>query len=107
MPPVTGPLISCSTDERNRIIAADWFEVVPGGSLMGRRLSIVGGVIVGLSAALILHAQVPRPPFTAEDAAIGKQLAAKSLEIRAQIKTPGGPAEPFKMIGNLYWVGEQ
>jgi len=60
--------------------------------------------------AALLYAQAPitpKPPFTAKDAEIGKQLAAKSLELRAQIKTPGGPAEPFKMIGNLYWVGEQ
>ena len=75
-----------------------------------RRPWLVLALFVCLSGALILHAQnpvSPKPPFTAKDAEVGKQLAAKSLEIRAQIKDPGGPAEPFKLIGNLYWVGEQ
>ena len=73
-----------------------------------RRTWFVVALFVCASAALILQAQaLSKPPFTAKDVEIGKQLAAKSLEIRAQIKEPGGPAEPFKMIGNLYWVGEQ
>ena len=74
-----------------------------------RRTFFVVGLLVCFFAVW-LQAQapvVPRPPFTARDAEIGKQLAAKSLEIRAQITTPGGPAEPFKMVGNLYFVGEQ
>lgn len=74
-----------------------------------RRTLLFVGLLVCLYG-VILQAQAPiasKPPFTAKDAEIGKQLAAKSLEIRAQIKTPGGPADPFKMIGNLYFVGEQ
>jgi len=72
-----------------------------------RRTWFVVALLVCLSGALIIQAQVPKPPFTAKDAEVGKALAAKSLEIRAQIKTPAAPAEGFKMIGNLYWVGEQ
>jgi metallo-beta-lactamase class B len=74
-----------------------------------RRTWFVVALFVCVSGSLILQAQAPapKPPLTAKDAEVGKQLAAKSLEIRAQIKEPGGPAEPFKMIGNLYWVGEQ
>src|SRR5262245_16648881 len=70
-------------------------------------------VLIGLAlcvSTMILSAQAPvspKAPFTAKDAEIGKQLAAKSLEIRAQITNPGDPAEPFKMVGNLYFVGEQ
>ena len=41
----------------------------------------------------------------ANDLAAGKQLVAKSLEIRAQITNPGGPTEPFKIMGNLYFAG--
>ena len=73
-----------------------------------RRTLFLVGLAICLCAALMAQAPItPKPPFTAKDAEIGKQLAAKSLELRAQIKTPAGPAEPFKMIGNLYWVGEQ
>lgn len=74
-----------------------------------RRTLFFVGLLVCL-CAVILQAQAPitpKPPFNAKEAEIGKQLAAKSLEIRAQIKNPGGPADPFKMIGNLYFVGEQ
>jgi len=52
-----------------------------------------------------LAAQVPKPPFTAKDAEAGKKMVATSLEIRAQIKDGAGPAEPFKILGNLYFVG--
>ena len=41
------------------------------------------------------------------DAVLGQQLADKSVEIRRQITNPSGPAEPFKIIGNLYFVGVQ
>lgn len=42
-----------------------------------------------------------------KDAVLGQQLADKSVEIRRQITNPSGPAEPFKIIGNLYFVGVQ
>ena len=75
---------------------------------MARTLFVFG--LLACVLGVMVHAQTPttpKPPFTARDAEIGKQLAAKSLEIRAQITNPAGPAEPFKMIGNLYFVGEQ
>ncbi len=47
----------------------------------------------------------PRPPFTAKQAELGKQLVATSAEIRKQITDMSAPAEPFKIMGNLYFVG--
>jgi metallo-beta-lactamase class B len=49
--------------------------------------------------------RAPYAPFNAKQAELGKELAAKSLEIRRQITDAAGPAEPFKIIGNLYFVG--
>jgi len=60
-----------------------------------------------LVCAYSLHAQVPKAPFTTQDAEAGKKLAATSVEIRAQIKEPQSAAVPFKMLGNLYFVGTQ
>jgi len=55
-----------------------------------------------------IHAQksAPYPPFTAEQARLGKQLIATSLEIRKGITNNSLPAEPHKIIGNLYFVGD-
>jgi metallo-beta-lactamase class B len=50
--------------------------------------------------------QAPYPPFTAQQAELGKALAAKSLEVRKQITDGSAPAEPFKIMGNLYFVGD-
>lgn len=73
-----------------------------------------GAVIVSAVLALGLHAgcslaqsPAPKPPFTLIDAEAGKKLADKSQEIRKQITMPLAAAEPFKMIGNLYFVGIQ
>ena len=60
-------------------------------------------VLAAMSAPL--GAQTHTPVFSAADAEAGKKLAAKSLEIRAQIKKMDAPAEPFKIMGNLYFVG--
>src|SRR5256885_15004757 len=65
-------------------------------------------------AAVLLQAQspvpqarkAPYPPFTAEQAKMGKQLIATTLEIRKGITNNADPAEPFKIIGNLYFVGD-
>jgi metallo-beta-lactamase class B len=48
----------------------------------------------------------PYAPFTAREAELGKALAAKSLDIRKQITDGSAPAEPFKIMGNLYFVGD-
>ena len=64
-------------------------------------------IVVLLSASgLSLEAQAVRAPFTEKDLDLGKQLVATAAEIRAQITDPSGPAEPFKVIGNLYMVGD-
>jgi len=57
---------------------------------------------------VLLQAQsgsAPYPPFTAKQAELGKQLVAASLEVRKQITDMAAPAEPFKIMGNLYFVG--
>jgi glyoxylase-like metal-dependent hydrolase (beta-lactamase superfamily II) len=54
---------------------------------------------------LIVHAQVPKPPFTAKDAEAGAKLAEEILVMREQITAGKLPAKPFKMMGNLYFVG--
>jgi hypothetical protein len=56
------------------------------------------------AVSLTLPAQ-PKPPFTAAQAEHGKEIAAKSVEIRAQIKNMRDSAEPMKIMGNLYFVG--
>src|SRR5262245_53837596 len=63
--------------------------------------------LTGLLVATSFVAQTRKPLFSPQDAEAGKKLAAKSLEIRAQIKKVDGPAEPFKIIGNLYFVGPE
>ena len=55
--------------------------------------------------ALAQTHSAPYPPFTAKQAELGKELAAKSLEVRRQITNGTAPADPFKIIGNLYFVG--
>lgn len=59
------------------------------------------------SSAIVGQAQTHAPylPFTAKQAELGKQLVATSLEVRKQISDGAAPAEPFKIIGNLYFVG--
>jgi len=53
-----------------------------------------------------VDAQAPLAPFTARDLELGKKIVATSAEIRPQIADPSAPAEPFKVIGNLYMVGD-
>jgi len=69
--------------------------------------SILIGLPVGLIAAALLYAQSiePKAPFTAEEAARGAKIAEESLRIRKQITNMKTLAEPFKIMGNLYFVG--
>lgn len=72
------------------------------------RWTIVMAACLGCSAA---QAQAPQPqapyaPFTAKQAELGKAMAETSSEIRKQIKNSTGPNEPFKILGNLYFVGD-
>ena len=70
---------------------------------MGRQMLVVG--CLAAFSGLPLHSQLPAPPFTAKEAELGKQLAATSLDVRKQITNMRAPAEPFKIMGNLYFVG--
>ena len=73
---------------------------------MGRTYWMAGSLVSVLCANLVAQLPLaPMPPFTAAQAEHGKEIAAKSLEIRAQIKNMRDPAEPMKIMGNLYFVG--
>lgn len=64
-------------------------------------------IVALLSAGcLFVRAQAPRAPFTEKDLELGRKIVATAAEIRAQIADPSAPAEPFKVIGNLYMVGD-
>src|SRR5688572_19700453 len=64
-----------------------------------------------LISAPIFYAQTPvapKPPFTAKDLELGRKLAARSHEIFSapdRLVTRFNPHEPFKILGNLYFVG--
>ena len=59
-----------------------------------------------LCACAALNAQAPLAPFAAKDLDLGKKIVATSAEVRPQIPDPSAPAEPFKVLGNLYMVGD-
>jgi len=65
------------------------------------------GLLVTVPCAILQPqtASAPYPPFTTKQAELGKQLVVTSLEIRKQITDMSAPAEPFKIMGNLYFVG--
>ena len=58
-----------------------------------------------LAATAVLQAQAPKPPFTAKDAEAGAKLAEDLLVMREQLGDAKQPATPFKIAGNLYFVG--
>ena len=72
--------------------------------MLKSRLAIllVCAAIVSVSAQ---SAPSPKPPFTAQNMANGMRFARTSLEIRQQIGNFSAPAEPFRIMGNLYFVG--
>src|SRR5437016_10975898 len=72
---------------------------------MTRHVFVIGFFVCAAIVVLEAQTHAPYAPFTADQARIGKELAARSLEIRRQITNLAGPAEPFKIIGNLYFVG--
>lgn len=72
---------------------------------MRNNLLIAGAAIAAVGGVLLAQSIAPKPPFTAADAEKGKTIASESLRIRAQIKDMRDPAEPFKIMGNLYFVG--
>jgi metallo-beta-lactamase class B len=62
-------------------------------------LAIPGSVLQGQSES------APYKPFTAKQAELGKEMVKSSIEIRKQITDMSAPADPFKIMGNLYFVG--
>ena len=72
---------------------------------MDQKMLLASTLALALGAILQAQTTAPKPPFTAKDVELGKQLIATSAEIRAQIKDGRAPAEPFKIMGNLYFVG--
>jgi metallo-beta-lactamase class B len=75
---------------------------------MKRYLILLGSLVCAtvLTPAQTQQGPAPYPPFTAEQAKIGKQLIATTLEIRKGITNNSLPADPYKIIGNLYFVGD-
>lgn len=66
----------------------------------------IGLPAFGIAAALLYAQSIsPKPPFTAADAERGAKIASESLRIRKEITNMKLPAEPFKIMGNLYFVG--
>ena len=61
--------------------------------------------------SIVIQAQsviAPKPPLTAKDLELGRKLIARSLEIQNAPDRPVtrfNPHEPFKIVGNLYFVG--
>ena len=51
------------------------------------------------------QSRAPYPPFTQKQAELGKEMVASSLAVRKEITNGAGPADPFKILGNLYFVG--
>jgi hypothetical protein len=69
------------------------------------RLVAVAVAIVVSGLAVLAQSGPPKAPYTAADVARGKAIAEQSLRIRAEIKNMRDPAEPMKIMGNLYFVG--
>ena len=65
----------------------------------------LGVLVAGCILAVAQSVNAPKPPFTAQDAARGLAFAKTSFTIRQQIGDFRAPAEPFKIAGNLYFVG--
>src|SRR5438309_4984518 len=76
---------------------------------MSRNLCVIAVVVFLFS--IVIQAQsviAPKPPFTARDLELGRKLIARSLEIQNapdRLVTRFDPHEPFKILGNLYFVG--
>ena len=68
------------------------------------------GLLVSVPTLFLLAqtGAAPHPPFTAKQAELGKELTAKAAELQKQITSQdqwSEPAQPFKIMGNLYFVG--
>jgi Metallo-beta-lactamase superfamily len=76
---------------------------------MRRNLYAISLTVFLLSMAMQAQSVIaPKPPFTAKDLELGRKLIARSLEIQNapdRLITRFNPHEPFKILGNLYFVG--
>ncbi len=76
---------------------------------MHRRIVTIG-LLVSVPTLFLLAqtGAAPHPPFTAQQAELGKELTAKAAELQKQITSQdqwSEPSQPFKIMGNLYFVG--
>src|SRR5690242_13307549 len=78
----------------------------PERSSRMKRYLFVWGLLACAALGTGAQTHAPYPPFTAEQAKLGKQLIVTTLEIRKGITNNSLPAEPYKIIGNLYFVGD-
>lgn len=67
-------------------------------------------LILGMMCAVVVSvggqaARTPKPPFTAQDVENGMRLAKLSFDVRNQMTSFANGEEPFKIAGNLYFVG--
>jgi metallo-beta-lactamase class B len=71
------------------------------------RSYLIAGLLVCIACVMVQAqtAGAPMAPFTVKQAELGKDLVAKSLDIRKQITDISAPVEPFNIMGNLYFVG--
>lgn len=82
------------------------------GSGVVAAIDIITFSICLAATAQAQNTAAPQSPFTAQQAEFGKTLNALYQELQKQAGPPGpnmeawaGPAEPFKILGNLYSVG--
>jgi glyoxylase-like metal-dependent hydrolase (beta-lactamase superfamily II) len=67
---------------------------------------LTGFVLFALCAVLLAQtAIVPKPPLTAKDAEHGMELYKAQWKARNEVTDFVAPLEPFKIAGNLYFVG--
>ena len=65
-------------------------------------LAIMCAVVVRGDGQVIRN---PKPPFTVQDVERGMRLAKLSFDLRNQMSSFANAEEPFKIAGNLYFVG--
>lgn len=64
-------------------------------------------VTLFIAGGFLVSAQVPKPPLTEKDLELGKQYVTTIDELHKQLGPLRAPSDkPFKIIGNLYFVGD-